>query len=85
MYDQTGSISGAEGLAGEDFDNLYQYFRGIYREVTEADIEDFASSFRGSHEEAEEVLRYCARFKGDMQQACRAPACTETMPVLLPL
>ena len=70
MYDQTGSLSDSEGLAGEDFDNLYQYFRGLYKEVTEADIEDFANSFRGSKEEAAEVLHYYTRFKGAMQQVC---------------
>lgn len=68
MYDQTGSLSDSEGLAGEDFDNLYQAFRALYKEVSEADIDDFAGSFRGSQEEAEEVLRYYGRFKGDMQQ-----------------
>jgi hypothetical protein len=69
VYDQTGSLSDSEGLAGEDFDSLYSAFRALYKEVSEADIDEFTDGFRGSPEEAAEVLRYYARFKGDMQQA----------------
>ena len=36
--------------------------------MTEADIDQFASQFRGSDEEAAEVLQYYERFKGDMPQ-----------------
>ncbi len=68
VYDQTGSLEDSEDLAGENWDNLTAYFRSLYKEVTEDDIEGFAAGFRGSQEEAEEVLRYYARFKGDMGQ-----------------
>lgn len=68
MYDQTGSLDDSEQLAGEDFDNLYNYFRNIYKEVTEDDIDGFAADFRGSQEEKDEVLQYYDRFKGDMHQ-----------------
>ncbi len=68
VYDQTGSLDDSEQLAGEDFDNLYNYFRNIYKEVTEDDIDGFAADFRGSQEEKDEVLQYYDRFKGDMHQ-----------------
>lgn len=68
MYDQTGSLNDSEQLAGEDFDNLYNYFRNIYKEVTEDDIDGFAADFRGSQEEKDEVLQYYDKFKGDMHQ-----------------
>ena len=67
MYDTTGSLS-SESLAGEDFNNLYDYYRKLYREVTEDDIDDFAAEFRGSSDEAAEVLKYYERFKGNMDQ-----------------
>ena len=68
MYDQTGNLDDAEELTGENFDGLYKYYRDMYKEVTEADVDAFADSFRGSNEEAAEVLQYCERFQGDMRQ-----------------
>ena len=68
MYDQTGNLDDAEELIGENFDDLYKYYRDLYKEVTEADIDAFAHSFRGSNEEAAEVLQYYKRFQGDMRQ-----------------
>ena len=68
VYDQTGDLTDAEELTGENFDDLYKYYGDLYKEVTEADIDQFASQFRGSDEEAAEVLQYYERFKGDMHQ-----------------
>ncbi|CAL8471723.1 g11265 [Coccomyxa elongata] len=77
VYDQTGSLDDSEQLAGEDFDNLYNYFRNIYKEVTEDDIDGFAADFRGSQEEKDEVLQYYDRFKGDMHQVFDWVMCSE--------
>ena len=68
VYDQTGDLSDAEELSGQNFEDLYSYYRDLYRKVTEADIEQFAADFRGSNEEAAEVLQYYERFQGDMKQ-----------------
>ena len=68
VYDQTGDLSNAEELTGENFDDLYNFYRDLYKEVTEADIDQLASQFRGSDEEAAEVLQYYERFQGDMPQ-----------------
>ena len=34
MYDQTGSLEDSGELAGEQFDSLYKYYRGLYRKVS---------------------------------------------------
>ena len=34
MYDQTGSLEDSDELAGEQFDSLYKYYRGLYRKVS---------------------------------------------------
>lgn len=75
VYDQTGDLTDAEELTGESFDDLYKYYRDLYKEVTEADIDRFASQFRGSDEEAAEVLQYYERFKGDMHQVQSSILC----------
>ena len=33
LYDQTGSLEDSDELAGEQFDSLYEYYRGLYHEV----------------------------------------------------
>ena len=68
VYDQTGDLSDAEELSGQNFEDLYSYYRDLYKKVTEADIEQFAADFRGSEEEAAEVLQYYERFQGNMKQ-----------------
>lgn len=72
-------MSDSEQLAGEDFDNLYKYFRNLYKEVTEDEIESFTEGFRGSQEEAEEVLQYYQRFKGDMKQVLVLVPCISNL------
>lgn len=34
IYDQTGSLDDSDELAGEQFDSLYKYYRGLYRKVS---------------------------------------------------
>lgn len=68
MYDQTGSLEDSEGLAGEKFEDLYQYYRNIYKRVSEEDIDGVAGEFRGSQEETQEVHKYYQQFKGNMEK-----------------
>ena len=68
VYDHTGDLNDAEELSGQNSEDLYSYYRDLYRKVTEADIEQFAADFRGSDEEAAELLQYYERFQGDMKQ-----------------
>ena len=34
VYDQTGSLEDSDELAGEQFESLYKYYRGLYRKVS---------------------------------------------------
>ena len=40
LYDTTGSLSDTEELSGQSVDDLYTFYRTVYRKVTEEDIED---------------------------------------------
>ncbi len=33
VYDQTGSVADSEELAGDKFNDLYDYYRGLYKKV----------------------------------------------------
>lgn len=68
VYDKTGSLEDSEGLSGEHFDNLYDYYRNIYKKVSVEDIEAVETEYRGSQEEGEDVKRYYADFKGNMDK-----------------
>lgn len=56
IYDQTGCVEDAE-LSGEQFDDLYSYYRAIYKKVEEADIDSFFGTYRGSAEERKDLLQ----------------------------
>jgi DnaJ family protein C protein 9 len=66
VYDRTGSLEDTEALSGEQFDSLYNFYRSIYAPVSEADIDAFASSFRGGTEERADLLRHYTEFEGNM-------------------
>lgn len=68
VYDRTGSLDDAEELAGEKFDQLYQYYRTMYREVTEEDVREFEARYRGSEEERQDLFRYYRDFQGRMSK-----------------
>lgn len=68
VYDQTGSLDDSDTLAGEDFDNLYKYYRTVFKKVTEDDILAFERQYRGSKEETEDLIKYYTQFSGDMDK-----------------
>lgn len=70
VYDQTGSIEDSEELAGEQFDSLYKYYRNIYKQVTEEDIVKVEEEYRGSEEEALDVVKFYEMHKGNMEKVC---------------
>lgn len=65
VYDQTGSTEDAE-LSTEAVQNLSEYFRTLYKKVTEKDIDDFAVSYRGSESEKKDLKELYSKCKGDM-------------------
>lgn len=68
VYDRTGSIEASEELGGEQFKDLYDYYRAMHAPVTKEAIDDFAASYQGSDEEKADVVSYYQKFKGDMNQ-----------------
>ena len=76
VYDETGRVDDAE-LSGEKFNSLYEYYRGIYRKVTEEDIDDFFRTFRGGEEEAKDIVDAYVKFEGDMSKVFMWVMCSE--------
>ncbi|KAL3717282.1 hypothetical protein ACJRO7_008802, partial [Eucalyptus globulus] len=58
--------SHVKDLAGEVAQNLHEYFRAIYKVVTEADIEEFEANYRGSDSEKNDLIDLYEKFKGNM-------------------
>ena len=76
MYDETGRIDDAE-LSGDKFDSLYEYYRGVYRKVTEEDVDAFHDSYRGGDEERRDVVEAYVKFAGDMAKVFMWVMCSE--------
>jgi len=76
VYDETGRIDDAE-LSGDKFDSLYEYYRGIYRKVTEEDVDAFHDSYRGGDEERRDVVEAYVKFRGDMAKVFMWVMCSE--------
>ena len=76
VYDETGRTEDAE-LSGDSFKNLYEYYRGLYRKVTEDDVDAFFRTYRGSDEEREDVVAAYAKFQGDMGKVFMWVMCSE--------
>lgn len=72
IYDETGSLQDSEDLAGSEFNELYNFYRGMYRTVDENEIEAFTADFRGSEEEKRVLLKYYEQFHGNMEKVCQA-------------
>ncbi|KAJ7536004.1 hypothetical protein O6H91_12G053300 [Diphasiastrum complanatum] len=77
VYDQTGSLEDAE-LSGERTQDLYEYFRTLYKKVTEEEIEKFASSYRGSVEEEKDLKELFVKCKGDMNRVFNMLMCSDS-------
>lgn len=76
IYDETGCTDDTE-LAGDKFQDLYQYYRTFFKKVTEEDIEQFEREYRGSEEELKDLKELYARFKGNMDILFEYMLCSE--------
>ncbi|KDD76837.1 hypothetical protein H632_c91p3 [Helicosporidium sp. ATCC 50920] len=76
-YDRTGIVEEEDGLAGKDFDELYSHYRSLYAKVTEDDIDAFSASYRGSEEEAKDLLELYVKHKGDMDAVLAWVMCSD--------
>jgi len=81
-YDETGEVElngevgGGEGSAS--FASSYAYWRAQFPGFTVADIESFASRYRGGEEELEDLLEAYTLCKGDMDGILESvPCCSD--------
>ncbi|KAM7269921.1 hypothetical protein ACFE04_029135 [Oxalis oulophora] len=75
VYDQTGSIDDAE-LADEVVENLKEFFKAMYKKVTEADIEEFEANYRGSESEKKDLIELYKECKGNMDRLFCSMICS---------
>ncbi|KAL5973556.1 hypothetical protein ACLOJK_030207 [Asimina triloba] len=76
VYDQTGCVEDAD-LAGDIVQHLREYFRTIYKQVTEADIEEFEANYRGSDTEKKDLKDLYKELKGNMKRLFCSMICSE--------
>ncbi|KAL8494083.1 hypothetical protein ACS0TY_025031 [Phlomoides rotata] len=76
VYDQTGCVDDAD-LAGDVIQNLQTFFRAMYKKVTEADIEEFEASYRGSDSEKKDLLDLYKKVKGNMEKLFCCMLCSD--------
>ncbi|KAG2649206.1 hypothetical protein PVAP13_1NG089100 [Panicum virgatum] len=76
LYDETG-IADDDELVGEAADNLQEYFRTMYKKVTEADIEEFEAKYRGSDSEKKDLKDLYTKYKGNMNRLFCSMICSE--------
>ncbi|KAL5545564.1 hypothetical protein UlMin_005251 [Ulmus minor] len=77
VYDQTGCVDDAD-LAGDVVQNLREFFRAMYKKVTEADIEEFEANYRGSDSEKKDLIELYKKYKGNMNRLFCSMLCSDT-------
>ncbi|KAK9154927.1 hypothetical protein Sjap_002407 [Stephania japonica] len=75
LYDQTGCVD--EDLSGDFAQNLHEYFRAVYKRVTEADIEEFEANYRGSDSEKKDLKELYRKFEGNMNRLFCSMLCSD--------
>ncbi|KAK8913702.1 Chaperone protein dnaJ 6 [Platanthera zijinensis] len=75
LYDQTGLVDD-DFLVGNGADNLQEYFRSVYKKVTESDIEEFEASYRGSDSEKKDLKDLYTKYNGDMNRLFCSMICS---------
>ncbi|MED6215733.1 Chaperone protein dnaJ 6 [Stylosanthes scabra] len=76
IYDETGCFDDAD-LAGDVVQNLHNYFRTMYKKVTEADIEEFEANYRGSDSETNDLIDLYKKCKGHMNRLFCSMLCSD--------
>ncbi|XVE75659.1 hypothetical protein DITRI_Ditri12bG0110700 [Diplodiscus trichospermus] len=76
VYDQTGCVDDAD-LAGDVVENLKNFFKTMYKKVTEADIEEFEANYRGSDSEKKDLIDLYKKFKGKMNKLFCSMLCSD--------
>ncbi|XP_039156244.1 chaperone protein dnaJ 6-like [Eucalyptus grandis] len=65
------------GPCREVAQNLHEYFRAVYKVVTEADIEEFEANYRGSDSEKNDLIDLYEKFKGNMNRLFCSMLCSD--------
>ncbi|XWS59187.1 hypothetical protein CRYUN_Cryun08bG0100300 [Craigia yunnanensis] len=76
VYDQTGCVEDAD-LAGDVVQNLKNFFKAMYKKVTEADIEEFEANYRGSGSEKKDLIDLYKKCKGNMNKLFCSMLCSD--------
>ncbi|RDY02424.1 Chaperone protein dnaJ 6 [Mucuna pruriens] len=76
LYDQTGCVDDAD-LAGDVVQNLKEFFRTMYKKVTEADIEEFEANYRGSDSEKNDLIDLYKKCKGNISRLFCSMLCSD--------
>lgn len=76
VYDQTGCVDDAD-LEGEVVNNLKEFFRTMYKKITEADIEEFEANYRGSDSEKNDLIDLYNKCKGNMNRLFCSMLCSD--------
>ncbi|KAL1815213.1 hypothetical protein DCAR_0519458 [Daucus carota subsp. sativus] len=76
LYDQTGCIDDAE-LAGDAVRDLKEFFRTMYKKVTEEDIDEFEAEYRGSDSEKKDLIDLYKKYKGNMKRLFCSMICSD--------
>jgi len=69
VYDKTGELDDEGMLSSNDenaFESWMEVFRAMFQKVTTEDIDAFESKYKGSAEEAGDVLKYYKVCRGDL-------------------
>lgn len=75
LYDQTGLVDD-DMLVGNAADDLQEYFRSLYKKVTEADIEEFEATYRGSDSEKKDLKDLYRKYNGNMDRLFCSMICS---------
>ncbi|KAE9590749.1 hypothetical protein Lal_00023478 [Lupinus albus] len=76
LYDQTGCVDD-DDLAGDVVQNLREFFRTMYKKVTEADIQEFEANYRGSDSEKTDLIDLYKKCKGNMNRLFCSMLCSD--------
>ncbi|KAI3937852.1 hypothetical protein MKW92_039129 [Papaver armeniacum] len=76
LYDETGCVDDAD-FAGDVAQNMQEYFRTVFKKVTEADIEEFEATYRGSESEIKDLKELYQKHKGNMNRVFCSMLCSD--------
>ena len=74
VYDETGRV---DEMDSQEFNDLYEYYRTMYKKVTEEDILQVTKEYLGSEEEARDLKECYVKFEGDMTKVFEWQMCSD--------